>query len=124
MQSKSFGKLKHVNIRFLWIQDAVAKTKVTLKREPNISNVAYLGTQHFTKERFEALRKMVDMEAISDRNSVRYFGTITCDKNEALELAQTDFSLMGVSTRATVFGSRWMYKPPCRRRLRSRTTGT
>ena len=26
---KGFGKLKHVNIRFLWIQDAVAKKKVT-----------------------------------------------------------------------------------------------
>ena len=70
---KGFGKLKHENIiRFLWIQDAVAKKKVTLKREPSISNVADLGTKHFTKERFEALRKMVDMKAISDRNSVRY----------------------------------------------------
>ena len=113
---KAFGKLKHVNIRFLWIQDAVAKKKVTLKREPSISNVANLGTKHFTKERFEALRKMVDMEAISDRNSVRYIGTITCDKNEALELAQADFSLLGISTRAMVFGSKWMYNPPCRRR--------
>ena len=109
---KSFGK----HIRFLWIQDAVAKKKVTLKRKPSISNVADLGTKHFTKERFEALRKMVDMEAISDRNSVRYIGTITCDKNEALELAQADFSLKEVSTRAMAFGSRWMCKPPCRRR--------
>ena len=121
---KGVGKLKHVNIRFLWIQDAVAKKKVTLKREPSISNVADLGTKHFTKERFEALRKMVDMEAVNGRNSVRYIGTITCDKNEALELAQADFSLMGVSTRAMVFGSRWMYKPPCRRRLRLGATGT
>ena len=32
---------------------------------------ADLGTKHFTKERFEALRKMVDVEAICDRNSVR-----------------------------------------------------
>ena len=91
---------------------------------PSISNVADLGTKHFTKERFEALRKMVDLEAISDRNSVRYVGTITCDKNEAVELAQADFSLMGVSARAMVFGSRWMCKPPCRRRLRLRATGT
>ena len=53
------------------------------------------GTKHFTKERFEALRKMVDLEAVNGRNSVRYIGTITCDKNEALELAQADFSLMG-----------------------------
>ena len=85
----------------------MAKKKVTLKRG--------LGTKHFTKERFEALRKMVDMENI---------GTITCDKNEALELAQADFSLMGFSSRTMVFGSRWIYKPPCRRRLRSRATGT
>ena len=90
---KGFGKLKHVNIRFLWIQDAVAKKKVTLKREPIISNVADLGTKHLTEERFEALRKMVDMEAISERNSVRYIGMITCDRNEAPELAQADFSL-------------------------------
>ena len=61
------GKLQHVNIRFLWPRE-----KVTLKREPSISNVADLGTKHFTKERFEALRKMVDMEAISVRNSVIY----------------------------------------------------
>ena len=40
---KGVGKLKHVNIRFLRIQDAVAKKKVTLKREPSISNVADLG---------------------------------------------------------------------------------
>ena len=100
------------------------KKKVTLKREPSIPNVADLGTKHFTKERFEALHKMVDMEAISDRNSVRHFGVITCDKNEALELVQADFSLVGVSTRAMVFGSRWMYKPPYRRRLRSRATNT
>ena len=85
---------------------------------------ADLGTKHFTKERFEALRKMVDVEAISDRNSVRCIGTITCDKNEALELAQADFSLMGVSTRAMVFVSRWMYKPPCRRGLRLGARGT
>ena len=77
-----------------------------MKREPSISNVADLGAKHFTKERFEALRKMVDMEAINNRHSVRFIGMITCDKNEALELAQADFSLMGVSTRAMVFGSR------------------
>ena len=100
------------------------RKKVPLKRETSISNVADLGTKHFTKEWFEALRKMVDMEAISDRNSVRYIGTITCDKNEALELAQADFSLMGVSTKAMVSGSRWMHKPPCRRRLRPSATGT
>ena len=58
----------------------------------------FVGTKHFTKERFEALRKMVDMEAIRDRNSVRYIGTIKCDKNEALELAEADFRLMGIST--------------------------
>ena len=102
----------------------MAKKKVTLKREPSISNVADLGTKHFTKERFEALCKMVDMDAINDRNSVIYIGTITCDKNEALELAQADFSLMGVSTRAMVFGSRWMCKPPCRRSLRLGATDT
>ena len=116
---QGFGKLKHVNIRFLWIQDAVAKKKVTLKREPRISSGADLGTKHVTKERFEALRKMVDMEAIRDK-----IGTITCDKNEALELAQADFCLMRVSTRAMIIGSRWMYKPPCRRRLRLGATGT
>ena len=70
---KCYGKLKHVNIRFLWNQDAVAKKKATLKREPSISCVADLGTKHFTMERFEALRKMVDMEAINDRNGVRFF---------------------------------------------------
>ena len=64
-----------------------------------LSNVADLGTKHFTKERFEALRKIVDMEEIG-RNSARYVGTITCDKNDALELAQTELSLMGVSTAA------------------------
>ena len=105
-------------------KDAVTKKKVTLKRDPSISNVADLGTRHFTKERFEALCKMVDMEAISGRNGVSLFGPITCDKNGARELAQADFSLMGVSTRAMVFGSRWMYKTPCRRRLRLRATGT
>ena len=30
--------------KLLWIQDAVAKKKVTSKREPSISNVADLGT--------------------------------------------------------------------------------
>ena len=55
----------------------MAKKKVTLKREPSISNVADLGTKHFTKERFEALRKMVDLESVNGRNSVRFFGTIT-----------------------------------------------
>ena len=79
------------------------RKKVTLKREPSISNVADLGTKRFTKERFEALREMLDMEAIRDKNCVRFSVTITCDKNEALELAQADFSLMGVSTRAMVF---------------------
>ena len=82
------------------------------------------GYKALTKERFEALRKMVDTEAISERNSVRHVGTITCDKNEALELAHADFSLMEVSTTGTVFGSKWLYKPPCRRRLRLRATGT
>ena len=44
------------------------------------------------------------MEEIGDRNGVTYVGTITRDKNEALELAQAEFSLMEVSTAAMVFG--------------------
>ena len=68
---------------------------------------------------------MADMEEIGDRNSVKYVGTITCDEKEALELAQAEFGLMGVSTAAMVFGFAWMYKSPCRRRRpQPRTTGT
>ena len=49
------------------------------------------GYKHFTKERFEALRKMVDMEAGNGRNSVRYIGTITCDKMRHLSWLRLSF---------------------------------
>ena len=120
---KGFGKLKYVNIRFLWTRGAVAKKNVTLKREPRIFQRCRSGTKHFTKERFEALRKMVDMEEIGDRKSVKYVGTITCGEKEALDLAQAKSSLMGVPTAAMVFGLAWMYRSPCkRRRPQPRTT--
>ena len=68
-----------------------------LKREPSIFNVAGLGTKHLTKEYVEALCRMVDMEKAGDRDSVKFVGTITCDEEEALVLAEAESSLMGVS---------------------------
>ena len=78
--------------------------EVMLKREPSIFNVAGLGTKRLTKEYVEALCRMVDMENAGDRDSVKYVGTITCDEEEALVLAEAESSLMGVSTAAMVFG--------------------
>ena len=65
---KGFGRLKHVNIRFLWIQDAVAKKKVTLKQRHVETRAKYFqccppGYKAPHQERFEALSKMVDIEA-------------------------------------------------------------
>ena len=50
----------------------VAKKKVMLRLEPSASNVADLGTKHFTKERFDALRGMADVVQVGSRNIVKY----------------------------------------------------
>ena len=88
----------------------MAKKKVMLRREPSASNVADLGTKHFTKERFETLRGMADILQAGSRNIVKYVGTITCDDKEALGLARVKSSLTGASATAKVFGLIWMYK--------------
>ena len=70
------------------------REKVTLKREPWVQSTS-------PKNGLRLFAKWWTCKSISDKNSVRYISTITCDKNETLELAQADFSLLGLPTRAT-----------------------
>ena len=80
----------------------MGKTNVTLKREPSLSNDVDTGTQHLATERIEALRQMMDMEAVDtkavsepiealrqtvdteairNKRSVHEVGTVMCHKN-------------------------------------------
>ena len=60
-QRKGVGKLKHLEIRELWLQDYVQQGKVQIRKEPTATNVADLGTKALNGPRISELTKMLPL---------------------------------------------------------------
>ena len=54
------GKAKHIEIQYLWLQEAVRHNKLTVEKIPLETNSSDLGTKHLTSERSEMLMKLVN----------------------------------------------------------------
>ena len=54
------GKAKHIEIQYLWLQEAVRNNKLMVEKIPSETNSSDLGTKHLTSERSEMLMKLVN----------------------------------------------------------------
>ena len=54
------GKAEHIEIQYLWLQEAVRNNKLTVEKIPSERNSSDLGTKHVTSERSEMLMKFVN----------------------------------------------------------------
>ena len=51
MGGAGLGKAKHIEIQYLWPQEAVRNNKLTVEKIPSETNSSDLGTKHLTSER-------------------------------------------------------------------------
>ena len=55
------GKVKHLSLRELWLQDVVQQGRVVIRKEPTKTNVADLGTKALTGARTTELVRMMPL---------------------------------------------------------------
>lgn len=60
-QRKGAGKLKHLELRELWLQDYVQQGKVQIRKEATATNVADLGTKALNGPRITELTRMLPL---------------------------------------------------------------
>ena len=49
---KGLSKAKHIDIQYLWLEEAVRKNKLMVEKIPSETNLSDLGTKHLTSERY------------------------------------------------------------------------
>ena len=49
------GRLKHLEVKWLWVLEKVSKKALRLRRHPTETNIADLATKYLTKHRMEML---------------------------------------------------------------------
>ena len=49
------GRLKHLEAKWLWVQEKVSEKALRLRRHPTETNIADLATKYLTKHRMEML---------------------------------------------------------------------
>ena len=66
---KGVGKVKHLDLRELWVQDLAQKGQLRIEKEPTKTNWANLSTKRLTGSRItELLRMMRCTEGASQRH--------------------------------------------------------
>ena len=58
-ERQGVGKVRHVEVRYLWIQDKVEDGTFLIKKIPGKTNPADIGTKHLEPKDFPAARKRV-----------------------------------------------------------------
>lgn len=65
------GKLKHVQIRFLWIQQEVRERRITIYKENTDTNTADLNTKHLSGDRITRLLGMLPVLMFYNMKSLK-----------------------------------------------------
>ena len=61
------GKLRHINIGLLWIQDKTEKEEIILKKVKGISNPADMMTKAINKEKLDKYMVMTKQRPVEGR---------------------------------------------------------
>ena len=64
-QRTGLGKLKHLEIKMLWLQDQVKRKALIVQKESTETNIGDLGTKPLLKERFDRLCDMIGIRQVS-----------------------------------------------------------
>ena len=59
VKRKGLGKVRHISLRYLWVQEKVQKGIVTVEKCPTDKMLADLGTKHLSAPRMRQLLKML-----------------------------------------------------------------
>ena len=67
---RGLGKLRHVDVSKLWIQEQVMKGAIAVVKVENIYNSADIGTKHLDKAAMEAYLEQMDFAAELGRSEL------------------------------------------------------
>ena len=83
------GKLKHVAVKYFWIQEAVARKLVKLTRVDTNVNVADVGTKSLTAERIRKLSELAGIHIkITDKKTLRRTAGVTEEAKDSKTATQ------------------------------------
>ena len=54
-QRQGCGRLKHLEVKWLWVQEKVSEKALRLRKHPTETNIADLATKYLSKHRMEML---------------------------------------------------------------------
>ena len=66
LHRRGLGKLRHVEVEELWLQQEVSKKKVSITKIKGVENTADIGTKPIKKDAAEYLMKNMGFEDIKD----------------------------------------------------------
>ena len=67
---RGLGKLRHIEVSNLWIQEQVMKGSIAVIKVKNIYNSADIGTKHLDRASMEACLEQMDFHAALGRSEV------------------------------------------------------
>ena len=108
MQRLGSGKIKHINIRHLWVQDLLKKRLFELNKVPTKHNVADLNTKKLSKHRRDYLMSLIPMGENSSEAEERRYLRFEDEKKRVLRILMvalgttTLFGLKGCDSTALV----------------------
>ena len=69
------GRVRHLDVRELWLQDEVSSGRLQLRKVPGATNVADLLTKPMARRPFEILRKMIGVGSLqADQSEEEFHG--------------------------------------------------
>ena len=66
LHRRGLGKLRHVEVEELWLQQEISKKKLSVSKIKGVENTADIGTKPVKKEAAEYLMKKMGFEVVFD----------------------------------------------------------
>ena len=66
LHRRGLGKLRHVEVEELWLQQEISKKKISVGKIKGTENTAEIGTKPLKKEAADYLMKKMNSEVVSD----------------------------------------------------------
>ena len=92
------GRIRHLEVKTLWVQDLVAAGRLQVKAVPGTENVADIGTKVLTAERIEFLKKKVGIITIEMVDDIENNGGRTTVKIAGASSSTTAQRVLAVLT--------------------------
>ena len=89
---RGLGRVRHIDVSNLWIQEQVADESIELQKIKNVYNPADPMTKHLAETEMQHCMELIDPESLDGRRPIEpdlnMFDVVTC-KHKHLHLVQT-----------------------------------